>query len=121
VSLSGRNCEGTRFAFAPTTQQQQQQQQSNNVEKPTRVLEQQLYSRLVFYGRFMNAFLYGGSTWAKIGREKKEGKREENGSNATRIFIRKGVLMIYWKSLQCSCKFVASSKKHLVDLIYRQE
>lgn len=67
------------------------------------------------------AFSYGGSTGASArrldaGGRKKEGKGregEEGGCSATRIFTRKGVSVIYWKSLPRSCGFVASPGANL--------
>lgn len=117
------DCEETRFALLP--QQRQQQQRSNNVGAAMCVLEQQLYSRLVFYGRFMNAALpfrtgdprvssrakIGGRRMRQRGREGETKKREENGCSVTRIFIRKGLSVIYWKSLPRSCGFVASPRE----------
>lgn len=131
MSLSRPDCEGTRFALLP--EQQQQQQRPNNVGASTRVSEQQLYSRLVFYGRFMNAALPfrtgdppGYPPRAKIERRRKrkgEGgrKREENGCSAARIFTRKGVSVIYWKSLPRSCGCRLFPEKRLANLTYRRE
>lgn len=94
-----------RAASTITTVFQQQHQSNNATKSSMRVLGQQLYSRLVFYGRFMNAALSFGSTEVSS-REKIQRKRGRRAgtpqSRATaRIFapLYNGVRMIYWKSL----------------------
>lgn len=107
MSLSGRGLQRNmlRAASTITTVFQQQHQSNNATKSPMRVLGQQLYSRLVFYGRFMNAALSFGSTEVSS-REKIQRKRGRRAgtpqSRATaRIFapLYNGVRMIYWKSL----------------------
>lgn len=117
------DCEGTCFALP---QQRQQQRLEQRRSADMRVLEQQLYSRLVFYGRFMNAALpfrtgdppgYPRGRRLDVGGRGKGGGRERrkrekrNGCSGTRIFTRKGLSVIYWKSLPRSCGFVASPRE----------
>lgn len=71
---------------------------NNTAAKPQRVLGQRLYSRLVFYGRFMNAalsFLRGRdpkvSSQEKIEREteREEGGGKDISQHLSRIFTRR--------------------------------
>lgn len=124
MSLSGRTAKKRCFRAAPTTATTVEQRRSADVRFGAAALQPFSVLR-PFYERRV-AFSYGGSTGissrAKIGRGRRRRrrrqagreerrKRDENGCSATRIFTRKGVSVIYWKSLPRSCGFVASPRE----------